>query len=148
MRISAKGRYALAAMMEIARQTRIGELASVVSVAEKLGISKIFLEQAVSQLKKGNLLYSVKGARGGYQLARAPHTITVLDVMAPVENTLLEKEESTTLERVPATEAALKHMVWHKLDAAIEECLSSITVQELLDYADQQEGEQAFMLNM
>ena len=147
MRISAKGRYALAALVEIARQTRIGEVVSVVSISEKLGISKIFLEQAVAALKKEAIIHSTKGARGGYQLARQAHTITTLEVLSALENTLMEKADNTVSGQAPATEAALR-MVFDKLDQAIEACLSELNVQDLLEYADRQNSEQSFMLHM
>jgi len=147
MRISAKGRYALAALMEIARQTRVGEVVSVVSISEKLGISKIFLEQAVAALKREAIIVSTKGARGGYQLAREARAITTLEVLSALENTLMEKADSTVSGPSPSTEAALR-MVFDKLDQTIAACLSGVTVQDLLEYADRQNDEQAFMLNI
>jgi Rrf2 family protein len=148
MRISAKGRYSLAALIEIARQTRVGELSSVYSISEHLGISKLFLEQAAAQLKKGEIIKSTKGARGGYYLARDAKSITILDVLKTVETTLFEKSDPTVEERAPTTEAALREKVFTSLDNAIEGCLSSVTLEELLDCADQQNDIQAFMLNM
>jgi len=147
MRISAKGRYAFAALIEIARQTRVGEVVSVVSISEKLGISKIFLEQTVAALKKNAIIQSRKGARGGYQLAREARSITALDVLSAVENMLMEKADSTVSEQSSSTEAAMR-MVFDKLDQAIETCLSGLTIQDLMEYADRQNSEQAFMLNM
>lgn len=77
MRVSAKGRYALAAIVEIASQTRSGGIISVINIANTLDISKIYLEQVLSQLKKRGIIFSLKGSRGGYQLAREPRSITV-----------------------------------------------------------------------
>jgi Rrf2 family protein len=147
MRISAKGRYALAALMEIARQTRIGGVVSVVSISEKLGISKIFLEQTVAALKKDAIIQSTKGARGGYQLAREARAITTLEVLSAIENTLMEKADNTVSGQSPSTEAALR-MVFDRLDRAIEACLAGVTIQDLLEHADRQNKEQAFMLNI
>ncbi|MCL2011816.1 MAG: Rrf2 family transcriptional regulator [Cystobacterineae bacterium] len=148
MRISAKGRYALAALVEVARQTQKRAVVSVVSIAERLGISKIFLEQIALLLKKGGLLQSTKGAKGGYQLAREANKISAFHVLSIVENTLLEKTDNTVLEASPTTEAALREKVFNPLDKAVEACLSRITLQELLEYADLQNNEQAFMLNI
>ncbi|MCL2309902.1 MAG: Rrf2 family transcriptional regulator [Proteobacteria bacterium] len=148
MRISAKGRYALAALVEIARQTQRGEIVSVVSISERLGISKIFLEQTAVSLKKSGIIQSIKGARGGYQLTRAANKISALDALAAVENTLLEKTGDTVSAQSPATETALREKVFDRLDKAIETCLSDVTIQDLLECADRQNSEQAFMLNM
>jgi Rrf2 family protein len=146
MRISAKGRYALVALIEIARQSRTGELAPVISISERFGISKLFLEQAAALLKKSGIISSVKGARGGYQLAKEASAITVLDILQAIENTLFEKSDETVSETSPATEAALREKVFKPLDSAIESALSLVTVQTLLDYADEQTTEQSFML--
>ena len=148
MRISAKGRYAFAALVEVARQSKTGELVSVVNISERLGISKIFLEQTMSELKKGGLINSVKGAKGGYQLAKPAHAITALDVLSNVESAILEKADATVAQRAPAVEAALRDLLFEKLDKAIIECLSEVTIRDLLDCADAQNEEQAFMLNM
>ena len=148
MRISAKGRYAFAALIEIARQAKTGEVVSVISVSDRLGISKIFLEQTFAALKRGGIIQSIKGAKGGYLLTRESRMITALDVLAAVESTLLEKADATAAEQSPSTEAALRDKLFDKLDKAIESCLSVITIQDLLEYADQQNNEQSFMLYM
>lgn len=148
MRISAKGRYALAALIEIARQTHKGEIVSIVSISERLGISKIFLEQIAASLKKSNIIQSTKGARGGYQLAQEANAISALEVLSAIESTLMEKADDTVSGRSPVIEAAMRVMVFDKLDQAIEACLSGVTIQDILEYADLQNSEQAFMLNM
>ena len=148
MRLSAKGRYALAALIEIARQTQKGEIVSVLSISEKLGISKIYLEQVATALKKSGIIQSTKGARGGYQLAQEARAITALNVLAAVENTLMEKSDDTVSEQAPSIEAAMRALVFDKLDRAVEACLSGVTIQDLMEYADRQNNEQAFMLNM
>lgn len=148
MRISAKGRYALAAIIEIARRAVVGEVISVINIANTLGISKIFLEQVLSQLKKGNIIYALKGSKGGYRLTRRPENITALDILLIVENALIEKAVNTVEERAPEVEAALREMVCNRLDHAIETCLGHISVQDMLDYSERQRTGQAYMLNM
>ena len=72
MRISARGRYALAATTSMAARYQTGENITVVSLSERLGISKIYLEQVFSLLKKADIVSSQKGAQGGYRLCRPP----------------------------------------------------------------------------
>lgn len=148
MRISAKGRYALASIIEIARRAGEKELISVANISGTLGISKIYLEQVLSLLKKGGIISSLKGSKGGYQLAREPGNITVMDILLIVENTLVEPSDNTVEEQSPAIEMALREKVFDNLDEAIKACLEGITIQELLDYAEHQRAEQSFMLNM
>lgn len=93
MRISAKGRYALASMIDIARHSGNGEYITVISISERLGISRIYLEQVFSLLKRGGLVTSVKGAQGGYLLARMPRQISAYDILSAVELSLFEPAE-------------------------------------------------------
>jgi Rrf2 family protein len=148
MRISVKGRYALAAVTVIAQRAQSRENVTVSSISEELGISKIYLEQVFSQLKKEGLLLSVKGPRGGYQLSRALSKITVWEVLTTLEAGLTERTENTVGDSSPEIELALQSMVFEPLDAALKAALDKITVQDLLDYSDKQKAQQAFMLNL
>ena len=88
MRISAKGRYGLAAMIELTWLSANGKLIPVATLSDHLGISKIYLEQIFSLLKRGKLVTSVKGAQGGYRLARDASEISVYDILSALEQTL------------------------------------------------------------
>ena len=148
MKISVKGRYALAAVVDIARNSGSGGNVSVINISKTLGISKIYLEQVFAQLKKANILLSSKGSKGGYLLSRPPVKITAWDVLASLEATLAEHAENTVEENAPEIESAMKTLVFRPLDDAVMNFLSGITVQDLLDFSDKQKSGQAFMLNM
>ena len=145
MRISAKGRYALAAMIDIARHAVEGECITVISIAERLGISKIYLEQVFSLLKKGGLVNSIKGAQGGYQLAQSPAQITALDILSQVESTLFERSDDTVLDKVPYVDAAMRVAVFDSLDQAIESTLKQVTLQDLVNESEKQNTENDYM---
>jgi Rrf2 family protein len=148
MKISVKGRYALAAIVKTAEKSAQGENVSVNSIADKLGISKIYLEQVFGQLKKSELLLSVKGPKGGYRLAREASSITAWDVLSTIEQGLTERTEETVADEAPAIEMVMSAKIYEPLDQAIREQLSSVTVSELLDKVKSQEERSAFMLNM
>jgi Rrf2 family protein len=148
MRISVKGRYALAAVTVIAQRAQSRENVTVSSISEELGISKIYLEQVFSQLKREGLLLSVKGPRGGYQLARSPSKITAWDVLTTLESGLTEKTENTVGDSVPEIEMSLQSLVFEPLNDVLRSRLSEITMQEILDYSEKQKTQQAFMLNL
>ncbi|MDR3072216.1 MAG: Rrf2 family transcriptional regulator [Clostridiales Family XIII bacterium] len=148
MRISVKGRYALAAIIDIADESISGNNVSVNSIAAKLGISKIYLEQVFSQLKKADLLTSVKGPKGGYQLAKSPSQITAWDVLSTLEFTLTEKPEDTVGDKAPVIETVLHAYIFEPLDEIVRKQLSAITVRDLLEFVKTQTAESSFMLNM
>jgi len=136
MRISAKGRYALAAVISMAQQYNSGEYITVISISEKLGISKIYLEQVFSLLKKAKIVNSTKGTQGGYQLARTPSQITVLDVLMSVEVSLFEQAQETVSDKAPDIEQALRLSVFNVLDKNLRQTLSTITIADLVIEAE------------
>ncbi len=145
MRISAKGRYALAATVSMAESHGNGEYTTVIRISEKLGISKIYLEQVFSLLKRGGIVHSVKGAQGGYQLARAPGQISVLDVLAAVELSLFEPAEETVSDKAPDIEAAMKLAAFDVLDGAVKRALGQITLSDLAAEAEKHKSEDGYM---
>lgn len=145
MKISAKGRYALAAVTSMAQQYNKREYITVISIAEKLGISKIYLEQAFSLLKRAKLVISTKGAQGGYQLARSPSQITVLDILLAVEASLFEQTQETVPEKAPEIEKALRLSAFDVLDASVRKTLSMVTLAELVNEAEKHKKEYTIM---
>ena len=131
MRISSKGRYGLAAMLHMAVHSRSNECITIISISERLGISKIYLEQVFSLLKRAELVVSVKGAQGGYKLAAPPDQITAGAILRAVETSLFEKTESSVTEEAAAIEQTLESMVWAPLDVAACKLLDSITLEEM-----------------
>jgi Rrf2 family protein len=145
MRVSSKGRYALAAMIHLAQNYNTGELISVISISEQLGISKIYLEQVFSLLKRGGLVNSMKGAQGGYQLAKEPKKITAFDVLSAVELALFEKTEETVAEKAPDIDAAMQVSVFGVLDDEVKAVLNKITLADLLAQTEKNKAESALM---
>lgn len=146
MRISAKGRYALAAVVSMAQQHPQNEGSiTLISISEKLGISKIYLEQVFALLKRGELVTSVKGAQGGYQLARPARLISALDVLSAVETTLFDKAEDTVAQRSPEIEFTLRADVFDPLDSAVASALRTISIEHLVLAAERRRGANAGM---
>lgn len=143
MRISAKGRYALAAAIKIAEQYHTNKYISSVSVSTNLGISKMYLEQTLAMLKNGGLLTATKGQGGGYRLARAPLNISVWDILSIVESSLAEEAETRV--NFPPIEEALC-FAFSALDCAVKESLNEISLEEMMSRS--KNGDESWMLNM
>ncbi|MFA6851012.1 MAG: Rrf2 family transcriptional regulator [Selenomonadaceae bacterium] len=140
MKISAKGRYGLAAMSHIAANCQTGSPITIISIAEKLGISKIYLEQVFSLLKRAKLVTSIKGAQGGYQLPRAPKDISVYDILAAIELAFVEKTETTVAEQAPALDKAMCAAIFDVIDDTLKKTLSKISLQDILTETEQQKS--------
>jgi Rrf2 family protein len=135
-------RYALASVVSMAQQYDTGEFITLISISERLGISKIYLEQVFSLLKRAELVISVMGSQGGYQLARAPKMITALDVLA------LWKLPFSTVRRIPCRksaeiESAMRALVFEALDQSVSEALIRCTIEDLLAAAEQHKAAHA-----
>ncbi len=87
MKLSTKGRYGLRAILDIASHSGEGA-ASISSIAARQSLSESYLEQLMGKLKKARLINSVRGAQGGYYLARPPSEISVGDVLRALEGDL------------------------------------------------------------
>ena len=87
LKISTKGRYGLRALIDLARYSEI-EPVSISSIATRQSISEGYLEQLMSLLKKAGLIKSIRGAGGGYVLAKDISEISVGDVLRALEGSL------------------------------------------------------------
>jgi len=135
MRISAKGRYALAVMVQMAESWGYGEDIAVVNISKNLGISKIYLEQIFSLLKKSGLLNSVKGTKGGYHLAKRPKLITATEILYAVETSLFEETKGSASDKAPEIDKSIRLLVFDELNKKIKETLDTITLEALWDEA-------------
>lgn len=145
MRLSAKGRYGLAAMTNLAVNHSSGNPVTIISISERLGISKIYLEQVFSLLKRAQLVSSIKGSQGGYQLTREPRDITVYDILAAIELALIEETGASSAGKVPELEAALSECVYKKLDEAILATLSAITLEDIVTETEKKKDNSSMM---
>ncbi len=104
MKLSARERTGLRAMVELARRYGEGPIA-LSEIAEAQGLSLPYLERVVAPLRDATLLSSVRGARGGYMLTRSPEKISVSDVFIAIEGNLLSVDcvcpDGSSCEREP-----------------------------------------------
>ena len=87
MKISTKGRYALRLMLDLALHEQSGYVPIKV-IAERQDISDKYLEQIISILARAGFVKSVRGAGGGYKLAKSPEEYTVGMILRLTEGSL------------------------------------------------------------
>lgn len=127
MKLSSKSRYGLRAMVYIAER---GEVVSLASVARDTATSEAYLEQLFSLLKKASLVKSVRGANGGYKLAKAACKITIGEIVRALEDEL-EIVDCISGECESKCNC-ISHRVWRTLYDAINNALDSITLAGVL----------------
>lgn len=87
MKLSTKGRYAMVALADIALQPG-DELVTLSEISQRQAISLPYLEQLFVKLRRAELVRSVRGPGGGYQLSRPASEIRASDILAAVDETV------------------------------------------------------------
>ncbi|HIW22157.1 MAG TPA: Rrf2 family transcriptional regulator [Candidatus Dorea intestinavium] len=134
MKLSTKGRYGLRAIIDMARFSK-EEPVSISSIAARQDISERYLEQIVALLKKAGLVKSIRGATGGYILARDPKLISVGDVLRALEGSLEAVECSAAhgKDGCSASGECVTKFVWQKINDSINNTVDDIKLVELVD---------------
>ncbi|RKD34621.1 RrF2 family transcriptional regulator [Thermohalobacter berrensis] len=134
MKLSTKGRYGLRAMFELAKYYGKGPI-PLRNIANKQSVSDNYLEQLIAVLKKEGLVNSVRGAQGGYMLAKQPKEITVGEILRALEGNIAPtdcavEDEEFTCER---EKHCVTKVVWVKIRDSVNEVIDSITLQDMID---------------
>ena len=141
MKISTKGRYALRLMIDLAMNS-VGEPVSLKDVAKRQGISEKYLEQIISVLNRAGYVKSIRGAQGGYLLRRAPEEYTVGMSLRLTEGSLAPvtcvEDGDFPCER---QENCVTVILWKKINDAINSVVDSITLQDLVDWQNEKNGQ-------
>ena len=129
MKISTKGIYALEAMIELV--SRNTACVSIRDIADARNCSVKYLEQIFKQLKKAQLLISIRGKDGGYQIAKDPEEITAKDIILAVE----EKLDPVVCLSHTCTRSGIcrTQPVWMGMQEQIYKVLESKTLKYLTD---------------
>jgi Rrf2 family protein len=131
MRISAKAEYACVAMLELAANYAEPQPLRIKAIAEAQGIPPRFLVQILLQLKTAGLVVSVRGASGGYQLARPPQEITLAAVINAIDDRAAAPRSAlSAARRSPAVGVLLA--IWQDVQAEEQRALQRITLAELV----------------
>jgi Rrf2 family protein len=133
MQISTKGKYSVRAVLDIAQHST-GSPVPLAAISKREGISLLFLEQLFQQLRKGDVVRSVRGPHGGYVLARDPAQITIGQIVRLIEPPLYTSSCFTndgTVDNCRIGETCIGGAIWKQLAEHIDNFLDSITVADL-----------------
>lgn len=132
MQLSTKGRYAVMAIVEVAKQGD-GAPLSLGEISQRLELSLAYLEQLFMKLRRHGLVRSVRGPGGGYVLARRASAINIGEIMDAVDElvamTRCGGEDSPGC---VGEQRCTTHYLWVALGAHIEHFLTEVTLEEVL----------------
>ena len=134
MKLSTKGRYGLKAMLDLALNG--GETpVSLTAISERQHISVNYLEQLIAPLRKAGLVKSVRGAQGGYLLAKTAAEITVADIFFCLEGSMAPTDCVNDLNEDSCSNAdyCCTRMIYEKMRDSINDVVKSITLQDMID---------------
>ena len=120
-------------MIDLAKYSEI-EPVSIGSIAARQGISERYLEQLMTLLKRAGIIKSIRGAGGGYVLAKEMCDISVGDILRALEGNL-ESVECAGLSGEDSCEAAggcVSKYVWKRINESINQTVNEISLEQLV----------------
>ena len=133
MRISTKGRYALRIMLDLAQHNEQGPVA-LREISERQNITPKYMESIMALLLRDGLVQSIRGKSGGYKLTKKPDEYKIYEILntaegglAPVHCLAIDENDC------PIRQTCLTIPVWEGLHKVIEDYLSGISLQTLID---------------
>ena len=134
MKISTKGIYALEIVVDLAMHSTKDSWESLKNIANRRNLSEKYLERIVKRLKDKGIVTSIRGAHGGYYLAKEANEITAYEVLAAVENDLVlipclldEGKCDGNIDTCRVQE------VWYRLWERIQKTTKEVTLQSIVD---------------
>ncbi|MDY6784218.1 MAG: RrF2 family transcriptional regulator [Cyanobacteriota bacterium] len=128
MKLTHRGHYSVKALLDLSLQPQFGPT-SVAAIASRQNLPAPYLEKLLIEMRRAGLVRSVRGARGGYQLAAEPAQISLGQILAAVGETIdpLPSYEPD----VAQAEDWVTFCLWRRLHQKLKESLYSITLAEL-----------------
>lgn len=130
MKLSTKGKYGVYAMYYLAEHASEGPMT--LRSMSNIGVPEVYLEQLLGTLRRAGLVSTVRGAQGGYQLAKSPDQITVGAIINATEGPIMISDcvGNGSCER--EGQCASRH-VWEDLTDVINSLLDSITLLDMIN---------------
>ncbi|MBR1711260.1 MAG: Rrf2 family transcriptional regulator [Clostridia bacterium] len=134
--ISTKGRYALVMMVDLAEHDGTVPVC-VREIAQRQDISGKYMEQIISVLIRAGLVKSIRGAQGGYHLARPANEITVGMILRAMEGDMAPVECVYSGSVCSKNGICSSQKLFKRVYDAINEVIDHVTLQELVDNSDE-----------
>ena len=134
MKLTSKGRYAVTALVDLARFDNINPV-SLRDISLRQGISLDYLEQIFSKLKKNQIVKSIRGTQGGYVLNKNPNDIKLTNIFHAVDEkvkTVQCKKDSKRGCNGKATKC-ITHNLWDELEIHINTFFENKSLKDLLN---------------
>ncbi len=139
MRFSTKGCYGARAMLDLALNFANDPIL-LKDIARRQEVSEKYLEHLVSALRKRGLVRSIRGARGGYLLAKPPSEIRLSEIMEIMEGSMAPVDCVDDPRVCHRANLCVTRDIWAKVKEAIDNILESITLQDMVEEQKKKES--------
>ncbi|MER3433136.1 MAG: transcriptional regulator [Leptolyngbya sp. ERB_1_1] len=137
MEISCKSEYALLALIELAVAYESGDPLQIRQISAQQNIPDRYLEQLLATLRRGGIVRSQRGAKGGYLLAREPWKITLFDVLVCLEGFDSQPiNQETALKSGKTLEGSIVCEIWQEANDAANAVFQKYTLKDLRERRD------------
>jgi Rrf2 family iron-sulfur cluster assembly transcriptional regulator len=130
MRLTTKGRFAVTAMLDLALHGADGPV-TLAGISERQKISLSYLEQLFGKLRRRELVESVRGPGGGYNLARDASQLSVADIVRAVEEPL-DSTQCGGRENCHDNHRCMTHELWEELNTTVAGFLEGVKLSHLV----------------
>jgi Rrf2 family protein len=130
MKMSTKGRYGLRVMVELARRKAKGPV-SMTEIARCQGVSRKYMHSLLAKLGDAGLVHSVRGAKGGFILARRPNRISAAEIVRVLEGPLEVVPCVAHQRDCRRSSGCAAQDLWRDVSRAMEKELSSVSLEKL-----------------
>jgi Rrf2 family protein len=134
LKISTKGQYALEALIDLQLHSVDGQ-ESLRNVASRRGISEPYLDQIFAALRKAGIVESIRGAQGGYRLAKEPKDITAGEILRCAEGPLLPVKcvgsREGAEDRCVLFDRCATRLLWARMAEEIDAAVDAVTLADL-----------------
>src|SRR4030042_5221483 len=132
MKLSTRSRYGVRLLFELALNYNNGYML-LKDISEKQDISEKYLSNIIVLLRNANFVNSVRGAHGGYTLAKEPSNITIKEIVDVLEGRPYLIECIKNNKVCERNKLCPSHELWKNLETEIGKFLEGITLQNLID---------------
>ncbi|MBD2363783.1 Rrf2 family transcriptional regulator [Anabaena minutissima FACHB-250] len=134
MELSCKSEYAILALLEMATHYESGEPMQIRQIAAQQKIPDRYLEQLLATLRRGGILKSQRGSKGGYFLAREPRKITLFEILECLEGLDVRTNENNGNSKT--LDNAVIEEIWQEACQAANSVLKNYSLQDLCETRD------------
>lgn len=149
MRLTTKGRFAVTAMIDLALRQGQGPV-TLAGISARQEISLSYLEQLFGKLRRHDIVESVRGPGGGYNLARRPEEVSVADIIIavdePIDATQCGGKENCQGAEQSLGTRCMTHDLWATLNAKMVDYLDSVSLKDLVDQQKLKHSEECIVV--